>query len=517
MCVLGEPEGLTATAPRSTFCDPNRNFIFNAKLFVLAAPASVEAQTEIGPEGGTVADTSEFASSTTGASFERHRELRDAREQSAANLLDDPFARTRSSGIGRSADTPGASVAWLRRFAGTTPGVVGLIAFTVATLCVIAGLVCGAQLDRRIVERNAVLDRSEPFAYSAQNLYAALSGADAAAATEFLSAKETAPVRERYQRALARASSALADATAGSVDTDTRTAVAEMTAQLTAYTGLVESARANNLQGHVIGSAYLREASSLMQNTILPGAEEKIYDRNRATVDQNLGAISSTPTASLVLLGLTLAAIFVASLILFERTNRQFNVGLVTAAALVLVVGGWIVVATRLAAGDIEQGRTEGAAPFRQLAQARILAEKARTDETLELIAHGDITESEKSFDSHIDDLSSRLGAGPPEAVQGVRNWTASHRKGVDAYNNGDYIAAVEQAIGPDPAASAAQFEFVESSLRDAIERARATLRDRVSAAGDWLSWSPTGTLALMVVAATAAVAGLWPRLKEFQ
>jgi hypothetical protein len=79
-------------------------------------------------------------------------------------------------------------VAWLRRFARTTPGIVGIIAFIVASLCVIAGLVCGAQLDRRIAESNAVLDRSEPFAYSAQNLYAALSAADAAAATEFLSA-----------------------------------------------------------------------------------------------------------------------------------------------------------------------------------------------------------------------------------------------------------------------------------------------------------------------------------------
>ena len=104
-----------------------------------------------------------------------------------------------------------------------------------------------------------------------------------------------------------------------------------------------------------------------------------------------------------------------------------------------------------------------------------------------------------------------------PAAAQGVRNWTASHRKGVDAYNKGDYIAAVEQAIGPDPNASAAQFALVGSSLRDGIAHTRATLRDRVSAAGGWLSWSPTGTLALMVVAATAAVAGLWPRLREFQ
>lgn len=418
-------------------------------------------------------------------------------------------------GTPRTRDTR-ASVAWLRRFARTTPGIVGIIALTVAGLCVIAGLVCGAQLDRRIAETKAVLDRSEPFAYSAQNLYAALSAADAAAASEFLSAKETAPVRQRYQQALADASAALADATAGATDTGTRTAVAEVTAQLAAYTGLVESARANNLQGHVIGSAYLREASSLMQETILPGAEN-IYTSNLATVDQGQGAVSSTPTASLVLLGLTLAAICAGSAILVSRTNRQFNIGLLTAAALVLVVGGWIVVATRLAAADIEQGRTEGTAMFRQLAQARILAEKARTDETLELIAHGDITESEKSFRRHIDDLSSRLGSGASAAAQAVGNWTASHRKGVDAYNNGDYIAAVQQAIGPDPDASAAQFALVESGLRDAIEHSRATLRDRVSAAGKWLSWSPTGTLALMVVAATAAVAGLWPRLKEFQ
>lgn len=434
-----------------------------------------------------MADASELASSTTSADV----------------------------GIPRTRDTR-ASVARLRRFAGTTPGVVGMIAFIVAGLCVIAGLVCGAQLDRRIAESNAVLDRSEPFAYSAQNLYAALSAADAAAATEFLSAKETAPVRERYRQALADASSALADATAGSTDTDTRTAVAEIMAQLAAYTGLVESARANNLQGHVIGSAYLREASSLMQIKLLPGAE-KIYTSDLSTVDQGQGAVSSTPTASLVLLGLTLAAICAGSVILVSRTNRQFNMGLLAATALVLVVGGWIVVATRLAAGDIEQGRTEGTAMFRQLAQARTLAEKARTDETLELIAHGDITESEKSFYSHIDDLNSRLGAGPSAAAQGVTNWTASHRKGVDAYNNGDYIAAVEQAIGPAPDASATQFALVEASLRDAIEHSRATLRDRVSAAGKWLSWSPTGTLALMVVAATAAVAGLWPRLKEFQ
>jgi hypothetical protein len=408
-----------------------------------------------------------------------------------------------------------ASVAWLRRFARTTPGVVSMIAVAVAACCVIAGVVCAAQLNGRIAEHNAVLDHSEPFAYSAQNLYAALSAADAAAASAFLSGIETAPVRARYQQALADAASALADATAGAADAKTRTAVAEISAQLAAYTGLVESARANSRQGYPVGSAYLREASSLMQTTLLPGAE-RIYTGNLAALEEDQRAVSSLPAAGLVLLGLVLVAIGIGSVMLSRRTNRQFNLGLVVAAAAVLLVGAWIVAATRLAAGAIEDSRTEGTARFEQLAKARILAQQARTDETLQLITRGDITAGEKRFTGHIDDLGTHLGTEPSTAADGVTKWTASHRKQVEVYLGGDYPAAVAQAIGTDPGASAAHFAVVESSLRDEIEGTRATLRDRVSAAGAFLAWSPTGALVLMVLAAAAAVVGLWPRLKEF-
>jgi hypothetical protein len=408
------------------------------------------------------------------------------------------------------------SAAFVRRLARTTPGVVGMIAIAVAAFCVIAGLVCGAQLNARIDERNAVLDRSEPLAYAAQNLYAALSAADAAAASAFLSGGiEAATIRARYQQALADAASALADVTAGTTDPDARTEVAEISARLAAYTGLVESARVNNRQGLTVGSAYLREASSLMRTSLLPGAE-RIYTRNLAALDEGQRAVGSLPTVSLVLLVLALVMIGIGSVILLGRTNRQFNMGLVVAAAVVLVVIAWIVVATRLAAANIEDSRTEGTAKFGQLAKARILAQQARTDETLQLIGRGDISAGEKSFYGHIDELGTLLDAAPAAAKDGVQKWIASHRKQTEFYERGEYDAAVAQAIGPDPAASAAQFADVESSLRDGIERTRETLRDRVSAAGRWLAWNPTGTLVLMVVAASAAVVGLWPRLKEF-
>jgi hypothetical protein len=408
------------------------------------------------------------------------------------------------------------SVGWVRRLARTTPGVVGIIAVAVAACCVLAGLVCGGQLDGRIAEHNAVLDRSEPLAYSAQKLYAALSAADAAAATAFLSGGvETGPMRARYNQALADTASALTDVTAGTTDAQTRTAVAEMSAKLATYTGLVESARANDRQGFVIGSAYLREASSLMQSALLPGAE-KIYSGDLATLNDDQRAVGTVPTVSIVLLGVVLAAIVVGSVILVGRTNRQFNLGLIVTAVAALLVIGWIVVATRLAAGNVEHSQTEGTARFGQLAKARILAQQARTDETLQLIARGDITAREKSFAGHMDEVASLLGTGPPAAADAVAKWTASHRKQAEAYESGDYPAAVAQAIGPDPGASAAQFTAVETSLRSEIEKTRATLRDRVSAAGTQLAWSPTGTLVLMMVGAVAAVVGLWPRLKEF-
>lgn len=407
------------------------------------------------------------------------------------------------------------SAAWLRRFARTTPGVVSLVAIAVAAICVIAGLVCGGQLDGRIAKDNEVLDRSEPFAYAAQNLYAALSAADAAAASAFLSGEETGGLRTRYQEALAEAAAALTDVTAGATDTEVRTAAANVSAQLSAYTGLVEAARANSRQGFPVGSAYLREASSLMQNTMLPAAE-KIFTQNLAAVENDQGAVGSLPFVGLGLLALALATIVVGSVLVYRRTNRQFNVGLVAAGALVLMVAVWMVASTQLAAGAIDESRTQGTAKLEQLAKARILAQQARTDETLLLVTRGDVTASEKSFTDRVTQLNALVTETSSDASASVEQWTASHGKEIDAYKGGDYAAAVDQAIGADPDHSAAQFAAAESSLRGDIEKTRATLRDEVSAAGTWLAFSPTGALVLMVLAAAAAVVGLWPRLKEF-
>jgi hypothetical protein len=307
----------------------------------------------------------------------------------------------------------------------------------------------------------------------------------------------------------------MANAVAGATNADTRTAVAEMSAQLNSYTGLVEAARANNRQGFPIGSAYLREASSLMQNALLPEAE-KFYTASLDTTDQGQRAIGSVPVVSVALLVLALVVIAVVSVVIHRRTNRVFNVGLVVAAAILVVAIAWVLAATQLAANDIDEARAQGTAKFQQLAKARILAQQARTDETLLLIARGDATEGEKAFNTRIGDLNTTLGAAAPDVSDGIEQWNTSHRKQIEAYKGGDYRGAVTHAIGADPGGSAAQFAVVESGLRDGIEQSRATIRDEVDEAGDKLTLSPVGTLVLTILAAAAAVAGLWPRLKEF-
>ena len=210
-----------------------------------------------------------------------------------------------------------------------------------------------------------------------------------------------------------------------------------------------------------------------MQTNLLPGAE-KIYAADLARVDQAQRRVGSLPAVGARAARRSALAAIARRLgwsCSAARTGRSTSAWSPQRCIVLLVLVA-IVGAVRLAAGDIERGRTEGTARFGQLAEARILAQQARTDETLQLITRGDITASEKSFYGHVDDFAHpgrhRTLRPPTEAVQ---KWIASHRKQVDAYRAGDYPGAVAQALGTDPGASGAQFAVVETSLRDAIEQ----------------------------------------------
>ncbi|RJO78486.1 hypothetical protein D5S18_05810 [Nocardia panacis] len=405
---------------------------------------------------------------------------------------------------------------WTRRFAGTAPGALGGVLVVTVALCLLTAFVGAQQLSGKLAQRTTLLEHTEPLADAAQRLYVALSAADATAATAFLSGGiESAEVRVRYQQSLADAATALAAATSGAGDEQTRRVVARVAADLPAYAGMVEAARANNRQGFPVGSSYLREASALMQGSLLPNAERLTTDRFAAVHDQER-ALAGPPALTLALLTLTLLACLGGSWILLRRTNRLVNLGVAAAAGATLLVALWTVAAGLTAAAAVDNGaRTR----FETLARARILAQQARAEETLELITRGDITAIETQYRTHSTQLRDRLTgtlSGTAAAWPELAAWSGSHDKQVQAYQRADYPSAVVQAIGPARDGSAFRFARLDEALRTEIDRTRGDLRDGVDTAGTAFLLSPEGVPALLALAAGAVALGIWPRLEEF-
>ncbi|WP_084654301.1 hypothetical protein [Nocardia altamirensis] len=408
---------------------------------------------------------------------------------------------------------------WLRRFAGTTPGVIVVVAVVSVVLCLLAGFAAMSQMSGKNARQDSALERTEPRAFAAQRLYVALSAADSTAATAFLTGGlEAGAVRGQYQQALADAAAALSDATISASDEQTRQIVARISADLPAYTGLVEAARANSRQGFPVGASYLAEASAVMQDSLLPNAQ-RLTEARFAAVRADQRAIGALPMVSIVLVLLVLIACAVASAILVRRTNRRVNLGVAVGAGAAGVALLWLVLASTVAAANLDTGSSGASSRFETLAKARISAQQARTDETLQLVTRGDITAGEERYTTHAADLRDRLaavvGADSP-AAQALTSWTEGHRWQVAAYQSADYPAAVAQAIGAAPQSSATRFAALDRALTDNLAQSRRDLRGGLDTAGTVLTFSPVGTLALLVFAAAAVVAGLWPRLKEF-
>ena len=279
-----------------------------------------------------------------------------------------------------------------RRWLTTTPGrlrsasallVIGLLAFAAVTT---------AATEARSRAAGAVATRSAPELVTAENLYGNLADADATASTIFLRAgQEPRQLRRRYLAAVAAAGRQLADVS-GSAESSpvARRAVRTISERLPEYTGLVESARANNAQGFPVGAAYLRKASATMHNEILPAATDLYRDAARQLRD-NYEAGTSTLTLTLVLvagLGM-LALLVVVQIFVRRRSNRLLNLGLVAATVLVIGLLGWTLIRFAGAHDALNRAQERGSDSVEVLSSARILTLRAQNNENLALIERG--------------------------------------------------------------------------------------------------------------------------------
>lgn len=431
------------------------------------------------------------------------------------------------------ADRPGRFAGW-RVLARTTPGL--MIGFAVAAVC--ASLVVGgftaAALQSRADALTDLAERTGPLTAAAHEVYRGLSDADATANSAFLAGgAETAAVRTRYETAIAQAQSALALAIAARepADVGAGSRLAVLAAKLPVYTGLVETARANNQQGHPVGAAYQREASHLMRGELLPAAESLYADEVTArTRDQD--SAGTWPWLE-VLLGVALLAVLVAAQrFLWLRTGRRINVGFAVASVAALVSLVWVAVAATVVVTNVEAGDERGTRPADLLAQASVAALKARGAETLTLVARGNGAEYERDYQrvradlTDVIDRAGRLAGAAPVADEietaraAERDWYAVHSRIRQDDDQGDYTRAVAFAIETGSGAgrgAAADFDEVDRSLRAAIASTHAAFVDETATARTALTGVALGVAGLCLISAGGAVVGVRRRLQEYR
>ncbi len=404
---------------------------------------------------------------------------------------------------------------------------------------VVLGLLAGGAGVLSVRERSDLVRRvtatSGPLAVAAQDLYRSLSDADATAASAFLSGGlEPAGQRARYEADIATASAALTRVAGGVTEGAGFSAVDRLAAQLPVYTGLVETARTLNRQGLPLGAAYLREASGLMRQTLLPAAQEA-YAAVSGRLAEARDDASGFPWVALPLGLLALAGLVAAQVCLTRRTNRLLNPGLVTATAAALAAVLWLLAAWAGAAGHLTASRRDGSDQVDLLVQARVLALGARGDESLTLVARGAGATFEQRYAEAMTKLVGADGSGGllaqaetraadgtgraavDAAVNDARRWRSVHTEIRKLDDSGDYPQAVALAVGTGQESAQSAFGRLDADLARGIEHGGDRFARETDRAGDALSGAAAGIGALTVVLMLGAVIGIQRRIAEYR
>jgi hypothetical protein len=418
----------------------------------------------------------------------------------------------------------------------TTPGMLRWILAGLVGLSLLWGAIAAWTVAQRATAADEVVTSIEPLSVDAQQIYGALSDADATAATSFLSGGlEPQPVRQRYLADVARAASRLETATAAATAAGQSSAagpLARLTEDLPVYTGLVETARADNRLGYPLGAAYLREASGLMRATLLPAARE-LYAQENARLATADAQATGLPYLAI---GIAIAAAFVLLRVqrwLTRRTHRVLNRGLLAACAVGLVSAGWLFGALTVARSHLLDARDHGSAPVEALAQADIAALRAHSDESLTLVDNDGDDAFQKDFLSVAKQLGPGQGTLLANAAAAARGsaaarqaaaatqmapaWYAVHRQLRSLDDRGEHAAAVQLAIGSGPRDSGSPFGRLDADLTVAISQDQAAFRSAGQTGRGDLSGLELGVIAASLLMAAGCAGGLRARLAEYR
>ncbi len=418
-----------------------------------------------------------------------------------------------------------------RRFRAALDSTPGRLTSTLALLFIVTlafGVAAVAGALQRQSSTTDVRTSSGPLAVQAEILYRSMSDADATAATAFLaSGAEPPALRARYLADIAAAGAALVKASAG--DVADASALRQIATGLPTYTGLVETARADNHLGLPVGAAYLREASALMRNTLLRAASS-LYDAQTKQLTADRGDAAGFPWLAVPLGLIALAALVRAQASLSRRTRRVLNPGVLSATVAVLIALVWLSASWTTAQAHLGTSNTNGSQQVEAFSQARIDVLRARADESLTLVARGSGGGFETDFAATMKQLTGDHGllaaadhgdsgqqADARAAINDLKTWQAVHvtiRKDDDG---GSYPAAVALATGTGNDAAPAAFERVDGDLGRGIDSANAAFAREAGRAADSESGVAIAVSVLLVLALIALSVGYQRRIAEYR
>ena len=394
------------------------------------------------------------------------------------------------------------------------------------------GVVATLAEHSRASAARAARTETEPLLVQAVTLYSSLSEANATATTTFLTGGLEPPQRRaQYLDDLRRATGSLTTLTRElGNSSDTHAAVRTITNQLPVYTGLVESARANNLQGFPVGAAYLRQASARLTGTILPAANQLYAIEARRLGDDYRSATSTTP---LVVLGIAVAvllSILVGAQIYVARISRRIlNVWMLLATLVMVAISVWAILGLAGERNALIRAQRNGSDSVEVLTASRVLVSRAQGDQSLTLVNRGADDADPIDFAVVMRALSPNGGLlGEAVALAGRTGTSDSAKPLVAEFaayrGRAARIATLEKAGRIGDAihlASSGTSSSLVTRMNADLERQTTLAQRRFMAAAADANSSLSGLSlaipALIALSATLALIGLRQRMREYR
>lgn len=393
---------------------------------------------------------------------------------------------------------------------------------TVAVLaaCILFGIVGALAFVDQSVSVNRAEDSADQL-IRVQEIQTSLLSADATATNAFLvGGLEPPEQRATYDEAIDTTGALIADA--AEAEPSDRGALSKLNQLVVSYAATIEQARANNRQGLPVGAQYLRNASNDLRASALPILDNLVAaNSQRASDEMDNAAIYWFGLVGLAVLG----GLIYSQRWLARRFKRRANVGMVAASllvALALLVGVFSLGRTASKINDIEDGSF---AAVKSIAQARIAAYDAKSNESLTLIARGSGSTFEDAWKVSAGEVEANLGDAADQDDSDVSTlaqaWSAHaeiHQQIRDLDDGGDWDAAVAVATGTDPQTSSnGTFATFDGATSDALETASDQTSDGLADVGSGLLFGGVLVLLAGLIAALLARWGIGQRLKEYR